>query len=58
MQTSLKLGAVEIAAQLRRDISKGALRLHERLPAERRLAESFGVARGTLREALGFTSIT
>jgi len=47
-----KLGAAEIAAQLRREISSGHLKMHDRLPPERRLAETFGVARGTVREAL------
>lgn len=47
-----KRGAAEIATILRRDISKGRLRMHDRLPAERQLAESYGVARNTLREAL------
>lgn len=47
-----KLNASDIAAVMRRDISKGDLRLHDRLPSERQLAESYGVARNTLREAL------
>ncbi len=47
-----RAGAAEIAAELRRRITGGELALHDRLPPERRLAESFGVARGTVREAL------
>lgn len=48
-----KLGAADVASKLRRDIAKGALLQHERLPAERSLAADFGVARNTVREALG-----
>ena len=47
-----KIGAVDIAARMRREIGKGNLRLHDRLPAERNLAEQYGVARNTIREAL------
>lgn len=47
-----KPGAAAIAASLRRDIFRGDLRLHEPLPPERRLAETFGVSRGTVRQAL------
>ncbi len=47
-----KLGAADICAILRREISKGSLELHDRLPPERQLADSYGVARGTIREAL------
>lgn len=47
-----KLGAADIAALLRREISKGNLRLHDRLPSERQLAQDYGVARNTVREAL------
>ena len=47
-----KFGAADIAALMRREISKGNLRLHDRLPAERNLAQTYGVARGTIREAL------
>ncbi len=47
-----KLGAADIAAKLRRDISKETLLLHDRLPPERHLAETYHVARGTIREAL------
>jgi DNA-binding FadR family transcriptional regulator len=47
-----KLGAADIAALLRREIHKGNLALHDRLPPERVLAETYAVARGTIREAL------
>lgn len=47
-----KPGAADIAATMRREISKGVLRQHDRLPAERRLAQEYGVARNTVREAL------
>ena len=42
----------EIAEQIRNELSNGRLRLGDRLPAERTLAEQFGVSRNTLREAL------
>lgn len=48
-----RLGSTEIANILRRDIGAGVLGPRERLPAERLLAESYGVARGTIRDALG-----
>ena len=53
MKTSFleRVGAAEIAGILRREISSGTLGYHERLPAERVLAASYGVARGTVREA-------
>ena len=47
-----KLGAADLASLLRREITKGALSLHDRLPSERFMAESHGVARNTVREAL------
>ena len=47
-----KLGAADIAALVRREISKGNLQLHDRLPPERVLAETYGAARGTVRKAL------
>ncbi len=52
MQVKKKLGAAEIATELRREISLGNLLNRDRLPPERQLSESFGVARGTIREAL------
>ena len=42
----------EIAAQIRKELSNRRLRPGDRLPAERALAEQFGVSRNTLREAL------
>ncbi len=47
-----KAGSSEIATQLRRDIMRGGLSHNERLPSERVLAEEFGVARNTVRDAL------
>lgn len=47
-----KLGAPDIAALVRREISRGALQLHDRLAPERVLAETYGTARGTVRKAL------
>lgn len=47
-----KLGAGEIAIQLRRQITGGVLLDGERLPPERSLAEQFNVSRGTVRDAL------
>lgn len=44
--------ATEIAAELRRQISSGGYDTNERLPPERILAVQFGVARGTVRQAL------
>jgi len=47
-----KPGANDIAMMLTREITKGNLGHNERLPPERRLADSYGVARGTIRAAL------
>ncbi|KNG93530.1 FadR/GntR family transcriptional regulator [Pseudaestuariivita atlantica] len=47
-----RLGAAEIASEMRRSIENGTYRRFERLPASRQLAERFGVARNTLRDAL------
>ncbi len=54
MQTEAerKRGAADIATDLRREIAAGNLLLHDRLPPERQLAETYTVARGTVREAL------
>jgi DNA-binding FadR family transcriptional regulator len=52
-KTGAKIGSADIASQLRREISAGKLRRNDRLPPERSLAERFGVARNTVREALG-----
>lgn len=42
----------EIVTQLRAMIDQGQLRPGDRLPAERKLAESFGVSRTTVREGI------
>lgn len=47
-----KRNASEVVTALRRDIQQGVYAHNERLPAERQLADRFGIARGTLREAL------
>jgi DNA-binding FadR family transcriptional regulator len=47
-----RLGTTEIAGILRREISQGILMAKERLPSERSLADTHGVARGTVRQAL------
>lgn len=47
-----RMGFAEIASLLRKEINSGVLAPKERLPAERSLAETYGVARGTIREAL------
>ncbi|NNE79938.1 MAG: FadR family transcriptional regulator [Silicimonas sp.] len=44
--------ATDIASEMRRSIEAGTYRRFERLPPSRKLAESFGVARNTLRDAL------
>ena len=48
-----RLGASEIASEIRRQIVDGSVAAHDRLPPERALAEHYGVARGTIREAMG-----
>jgi GntR family uxuAB operon transcriptional repressor len=45
-------GSAEIAAELRHSIVSGELGSHQRLAPERLLASQYGVARGTVREAL------
>lgn len=47
-----RIGSAEIASLIRRDIKTGELSAKERLPPERVLAESYNVARGTVRDAL------
>lgn len=47
-----KIGSSEVAAILRSEILKGRWELNDRLPPERDLATLYGVARGTVREAL------
>jgi DNA-binding FadR family transcriptional regulator len=42
----------EVADRLRRNISEGKLKPGDKLPAERELAQLFGVRRNTMREAL------
>lgn len=49
---SPRRGSAEIATELRGDIRAGRLDPNARLPAERTLAARFGVARGTVRDAL------
>lgn len=46
------LGSADIAAELRRQIASARFMRNERLPPERSLAERYGVARGTVRQAL------
>lgn len=46
------IGSADIAAELRRQIAAARFLQNERLPPERSLAERYGVARGTVREAL------
>ena len=53
----LRCGAPEIASNLRQQINRGLLRTSERLPAERQLADTHGVARGTVRKALNILAI-
>lgn len=48
-----RVGAAEIASRMRRAILDGQYQHLERLPAERELAQEFGTARGTIRQALG-----
>ena len=40
-----RMGAADIAALVRREISKGNLQLHDRLPPERVLADTYGDGR-------------
>ena len=47
-----KPGSGDIAGQIRHEIRNGAFLPMTRLPSERRLAETYGVARGTIRESL------
>ena len=50
-------GAPEIASILRHQIDEGTLEANERLPAERLLANTYKVARGTVRRALNILTI-
>ena len=47
-----RLGASQVLQSLRTEIVDGSLQYGDQLPPERTLAERFGVARGTVREAL------
>ena len=53
-ETGTRVGVTtsNVAAQLRRRILEGKYAYEERLPAERNLAEEFGVSRGTIRSVL------
>ncbi len=44
--------SADVASEVRRSIESGTFRRFERLPPSRRLAETYGVARNTLRDAL------
>jgi len=50
--TMMRLGSTEIAGLIRTEIKQGQIDRHDRLPPERTLASKYGVARGTIREAL------
>jgi GntR family uxuAB operon transcriptional repressor len=47
-----RVGSADIAGMLRREIAVGELAPKDKLPAERVLAQNYGVARGTVRDAL------
>lgn len=49
---AMRLGSTEIAGLIRAEIKQGQIDRHDRLPPERTLAAKYGVARGTIREAL------
>ena len=49
---SKRLGSADLQKLLRDEIASGGLQFGDQLPAERLLAERYGVARGTVREAL------
>jgi len=53
----LRNGAPEIVSILRHQIDEGTLEANERLPAERLLANTYKVARGTVRRALNILTI-
>ncbi len=52
MDAITELAPLRLAAELRESILRGDFRNGERLPAERSLADTHGLARGTVREAL------
>lgn len=45
-------GSAEVASAIRDSILNEMLQIHERLPSERLLSETYGVSRGTIRDAL------
>lgn len=47
-----RTGAAEIASRIRQSILSGEYQYQDRLPPERNLAQEFGTARGTIRQAL------
>ena len=47
-----RMGASEVAAEIRAMIVAGSLNSHDRLPSERALCARYGVSRGTIRDAL------
>ena len=49
---SKRISSGDVASNLRRQITSGTFLVNERLPAERAIAEQFGVSRGTVRDAL------
>ena len=51
----MRMGSAEIAGILRRQIGAGELAARERLPAERHLAERYGVARGTVPSSMSLS---
>ena len=51
-QTIESGSAARLISELRGAIQSGMYRMHERLPAERSLAEQYNTSRGTVREAL------
>ncbi|MCC5983429.1 MAG: FadR family transcriptional regulator [Rhodobacteraceae bacterium] len=48
----MTVNATDIATALKQQISSGRFAVRDRLPPERVLAEQYGVARGTIRQAL------
>ncbi|WP_317055900.1 FadR/GntR family transcriptional regulator [Roseovarius rhodophyticola] len=52
MADAQRMGAADIAALVRREIAKGTLQQHDRLPPERVMSDTYGAARGTVRKAL------
>lgn len=52
-KTQGRISAADVALRIRQAILDGQYQYQERLPAERHLAQEFGTARGTIRQALG-----